>query len=500
MFKRLILLTFSLIILNFYTPNVVANECEGSPWSKTILENNLKNTKDNIPQKFPFLEERNDTGIFLDFKWDEDLKKIVIKRNKDKYPIVRFSLFNKIEIKQGSIIKSIEGNDLSNLSDDQLNAILFQNLNSGSLQLELKNGKKINVAAKPYKLNDFKLVNFQLNSIQNIDSKKGIIEISFESFFENNRPDLLDTLIKNNFDYDEGNEEAVCESVLEQINFPIKALEYNEFKYDEDVRKGLKNKTKLKDSIINFVYDNGNFRSVRSESGVGFFRQEFDFKKFPFDKQKLIISIISGIRSASDQNLIKFADTAAVTFITPENGAFLGLSNFKEKNYLKEWKVLSVDIKSKEIINENFYDKDLKKNITHNENTINLEINIVREYKHYVYKIIIPVFLILCVAWFVLWIPTKHFETRLTTSMVALLSLIAYNFVFADDIPKLQYLTSLDKYILLSYIFCCIPTFMSIWCSRFIKISQAKVTRVNRKIRIFGGLIYLVSTMQIFYS
>ena len=111
-----------------------------------------------------------------------------------------------------------------------------------------------------------------------------------------------------------------------------------------------------------------------------------------------------------------------------------------------------------------------------------------------------PVFLILCVAWFVLWIPTKYFETRLTTSMVALLSLIAYNFVFADDVPKLQYLTSLDKYILLSYIFCCIPTFMSIWCSRFIKISQVKVTRVNRKIRIFGGLIYLVLTMQIFYS
>ena len=307
-------------------------------------------------------------------------------------------------------------------------------------------------------------------------------------------------LIKNNFDYDESNKEALCEAVSEWITLPIKAIKYNEFKYDEDVRKGLKNKTKLKDSVLDFSFNEGKFRVVRSESGVGFFRQEFDFKKFPFDKQKLIISVTSGIRSSSDKNLIKFADTAAVTFITPENGAFSTLNKFKEKNYLKEWKVLSVDIKSKEIIDENFNDKDLKKNIIHNENTINLEINIERQYKHYIYKIIIPVFLILCVAWFVLWIPTKHFETRLTTSMVALLSLIAYNFVFADDIPKLQYLTSLDKYILLSYVFCCIPTFMSIWCSRFIKISQAKVTRVNSKIRTFGGLIYLVLTMQIFYS
>ena len=495
MFKRLILLTFSLIVLNFYSPNSIANECEGSPWSKTILDNKDKH------YEFPFLEERNDVGIFFDFKWDKDLKKIIVRRDKDKYPIVRFSLFNKLDIEQGSIIKSVEGNDLSKLSDDKIKSIFLQNLNFGTLKLELKNGKKITVEAKPYKLNDFKLVNFQLNSIQNIDSKKGIIEISFDSFFENNRPDLLNTLIKNNFDYDENNKEALCEAVSEWIALPIKAIEYNEFKYDEDVRKGLKNKTKLKDSVIDFSFNDGKFRVVRSESGVGFLRQKFDFKRFPFDKQKLIINITSGTRSTSDTSLNKTAkDTMAVTFITPENGAFLGLNNFKEKNYLKEWKVLSVDIKSKEIIDENYYDKDLKKNITHNENTINLEINIEREYKHYIYKIIIPVFLILCVAWFVLWIPTKHFETRLTTSMVALLSLIAYNFVFADDIPKLQYLTSLDKYILLSYVFCCIPTFMSIWCSRFIKISQAKVTRVNRKIRTFGGLIYLVLTMQIFYS
>ena len=497
MIKRLILLTFSLIILNFYTTYVIAEVCDEGSWSKTILDNQDKH------REFPFLEERNDVGIFFDFEWNQDSKKIIIKRDNENYPIVRFSLFNKKEIKQGSTIETIEGANLSKLSDTQLDTIFTQNLNSDSINIELKDGQKITVNAKPYKLNDFKLTNFKLNSIQNIDSKKGIIEISFESFFENNRPDLLNTLLtqKERIAYDENNNEDICGPVLEWISFPIKALDYNEFKYDEDVRKGLKNKTKLKDSVIDFTLDKENFRVVRSESGVGFFRQAFDFKKFPFDTQKLIITITTGTRNSSDKSLIKFANnTRAVTFITPENGAFIGLNNFKTNNYLREWKVLSVDIKSNEIIDKNYYDKDLKRNIIHNENSINLEINIERQFKHYVYKIIIPVFLILCVAWFVLWIPTKYFETRLTTSMVALLSLIAYNFVFADDIPKLEYLTSLDKYILLSYIFCCIPTFMSIWCSRFIKISQAKVTRVNSKIRIFGGLIYLVLTMQIFYS
>ena len=39
-------------------------------------------------------------------------------------------------------------------------------------------------------------------------------------------------------------------------------------------------------------------------------------------------------------------------------------------------------------------------------------------------------FLILCVAWYVLWIPTEKYEARLNTSIIALLALIAYNFVF----------------------------------------------------------------------
>ena len=142
MFKRLILLTFSVFILNFYTSITVANECDEGSWSQTILDNQDKH------KEFPFLEERNDVGIFFDFKWDEDSKKIIIKRDNENYPIVRFSLFNKKEIKQGSSIETIEGTDLSKLSDTQLKTIFTQNLNSGSINIELKkliedNGGKV---------------------------------------------------------------------------------------------------------------------------------------------------------------------------------------------------------------------------------------------------------------------------------------------------------------------------------------------------------------------
>ena len=498
MIKRLISLILPFIFTTLFIVNANADRCDEGSWNQIILDNKY------FHYEFPFLEERNDIGIFFDFEWSSKLQKIIIKRNKDNYPIIRFSLFDKKILKNGSIIKKIGGLDLAYQSDKDLKtSFLFKNIDNSQstyVEVELISGKKVFIEIRPYKLTNFKLTNFELNSIQSIDSTKGAIEVTFKSYIENNRPDLLSTLRKNNFDEQEINTEALCDPVKEWINLPIKAVEFNEYKYDEDVRRGLKNKTKLEDSVIDFTYDKGKFRVVRNESGIGHFRQSFDFKKFPFDKQKLIINITSGIRSSSNKELIKYAtDTAAVAFITPEDGAFIGINKFKNNNYLREWKVSSVDIKNKEIVDENYYDKDLKKIITHYENSLNLEINVERNYNHYVYKIMVPVFLILCVAWFVLWIPTKYFEARLATSMVALLSLIAYNFVFANDIPKLEYLTALDKFILLSYIFCCIPTFMSIWFSRLYKIKQAKITKVNSKIRIYGGFVYLILTMQIFY-
>lgn len=191
--------------------------------------------------------------------------------------------------------------------------------------------------------------------------------------------------------------------------------------------------------------------------------------------------------------------------MTPEKGPFLGLINYQNKNILKEigWDIVSTDIVSNVIIEENYYDPYLEEIYPYMQNSINLLIEIKRNSAHYVFKIIIPVFLILCVAWSVMWIPTYKLDARLTTSIVALLALIAYNFVFEGDIPKLEYLTDLDKFILLSYIFCCIPTFISIGFSRFILKTQKlqrKVTIINSNIRRWGALIYLIISFQIFYS
>ena len=473
---------FLLSFVTFYLNNVKADI--GAEFKNRILNSEYS-------YKYPFQERKNDIGIYFDFDWDKKNKEIIIKREDKNFPVIRYSLFNKNKIKKGLSVFKYDDNDLSKLSDEKIIELFRQNKEARIL---LSNNETLNLKPNIYDYNDIKLANFDLEFINNIDTNKGLLEISFEAAFINQRPEL------NKFARDLLTDDPISIDTTFGY-YPILTPEFKEYKYDIDIRKGIKS-SDVKDLPVSFTYDNNEVRTIRFESGIGQFRQQFDFKKFPFDNQKLIIPIISGATNTSNpENAWPKTGYGAVHFITPDKGAYLGLENYLNnvsENYLKEWQVKNVDIQSEEIVKENYYNKFLKKNVEYNENALNIIIDIERNSAHYIYKIIIPVFLILSVAWFVLWIPTYKLDARLTTSIVALLSLIAYNFVFSDDIPKLNYLTALDKYILLSYIFCSIPTFMSIGFSRFIVKNQRAVTLINKKLRTWLGLIYLLLTLQIF--
>ena len=93
---------------------------------------------------------------------------------------------------------------------------------------------------------------------------------------------------------------------------------------------------------------------------------------------------------------------------------------------------------------------------------VSLEIEISRKHGYYIFKIILPILLILSLCWSSVWLPPKEIQSRLTVTIVCLLSLIAYNFVIDADIPKLEYLTIMDFIILISYIYAAIPCLLAV--------------------------------------
>jgi hypothetical protein len=104
---------------------------------------------------------------------------------------------------------------------------------------------------------------------------------------------------------------------------------------------------------------------------------------------------------------------------------------------------------------------------TDNKNNKKLiyQFDLKRESFYYVGKIILPIILIICLSFANFFIKPKEIEAKLNLTVGSLLSLIAYNFVFGEDIPKLNYLTTLDLIILISYFFAFISTAFAITTS-----------------------------------
>ena len=95
-------------------------------------------------------------------------------------------------------------------------------------------------------------------------------------------------------------------------------------------------------------------------------------------------------------------------------------------------------------------------------NQASIELDIERQSFYYIFKIILPIILILIICWSSVWLNPKEVESKLTISIVCLLSLIAYNFVIDNELPKLEYLTIMDWIILLSYLFAAAPNMLAI--------------------------------------
>jgi len=414
-------------------------------------------------------EKVNNLGIYWDYKWDQKDKKKKIKRDKNNFPLIRLSLFHPNELATGTILKTINNKDLSNTNDDDLWDLVE---NSKSAKIEFFDENKINeitASSKEYKAVYFVLQNYLLNSINDIEAKEGFFSIDHTTRFEMERVDFKEEGKFLTSDDCPGDEEVYKKKFYE----PLSQITLVQFSKDQD-------KITTRDG---YSYDDGKTWQSYTIEGVAKIRSKFDFSKFPFDKQKLHIEY-----NNHDLVMQNFEEDT-LFLINPNTKVFENLDYYKDSNYLQEWKVKNAHVFSEYEISPNNFFFD----------TLTLVLEVERNSNYYIYKIILPVLLILGVAWCVLWIPTDEIESRLTTSIVALLSLIAYNFVFQDAIPKLDILTSLDKFILLSYTFCTIPIFTTIFLSRFVERKRKLASIRNRRIRIFGGAIYVFVTITIFY-
>tara|TARA_A100001035_G_C27756806_1_gene489217 strand:+ start:38 stop:1570 length:1533 start_codon:yes stop_codon:yes gene_type:complete len=432
----------------------------------------------------------NDFGFDFKFQWDDLNKKWILAKDDDGYLIIgRISDEENIgKINIGDILISANGKDIRKFNLKPREIFLEEFFEDGEeVEFILKNKDEFKVKLKkkekslvePYL--DFYIDSIELNEKNNktearivinaqqeLDKEFGITKAALKNFYI---PDETEPYyVECPFNAGEWKKKGYV--------FPFNAKFNNLHKIDYNT---------FSEEIMVKVYDPENipihkklgwddkYSTVDYDSaGLYTFNNSFNLQNFPFDKQTLKFHIVN--------NAYMMFEIAAVS-----DASQLNLQNFIENKSINGWNILSGNLKY-EPYKDPYFDNY--------QDSLIAEIVIERKYSYYIYKVIIPIVLILMICWSSLWIPAREIESKLTITIVCLLSLIAYNFVIDKDLPKLEYLTTLDWIILISYFYATVPNFFAIISFNLKKNNQLgpKIDNLGKK---YGAVSYLVIIFMI---
>ena len=269
----------------------------------------------------------------------------------------------------------------------------------------------------------------------------------------------------------------------DEENFAVPGASYFKNLHSLDLNNFVENLTlKPYTHEINWHKENrwGNELNIEyTYTGNYTFNTKFNYSNFPFDKQKIRFELVnffdlgSGILDISSRSELK-------------------LDEFASENNISGW----------EIINSNVYHDTYKDpTVIDPSDVVVLELEIERQHGYYIYKVILPIVIILMVCWSSVFIAAKELESKLTITIVCLLSLIAYNFVIDNEIPKLEYLTIIDWIILASYFYAALPNILGIYIFNLYKNRNTKLLKkVDLLSKKYGLTSYIMIIIIIIFA
>ena len=158
----------------------------------------------------------------------------------------------------------------------------------------------------------------------------------------------------------------------------------------------------------------------------------FYLKPFPFDTESLGIFV---------EPLLDERNTMTLEYDNQVGG--VGTEPFVE---LAQWKILGVR------------GTEHRHDIAGTGKTISqLQIDIVvqRRYRYYIWKVFLPLLAMVAIAYSAFWIKTSDYYTQISITLTAILTEIAFLFAISSSLPKVPYLTFIDAFFLMSFMFSC---------------------------------------------
>src|ERR1700745_2830663 len=214
---------------------------------------------------------------------------------------------------------------------------------------------------------------------------------------------------------------------------------------------------------------------------VGAFTQPLRLRSFPFDRQAFHIQLVA-IRYRPDE----------VMFVPDQNWI---------NNGLKQGGGIAPSITLPDWTIEKWETKPLTYALApgFEYSGYAFEFTASRNVQHYIWKVILPLVLIVIMSWAVFWITPGDASPQISIAVTSMLTLIAYRFAIDNQLPRLPYTTNLDAFILMSTVLVFF-SFIEVLVTTILenqKRNRLAIT-IDRSCRVIFPVIFLLASMGIF--
>jgi hypothetical protein len=204
----------------------------------------------------------------------------------------------------------------------------------------------------------------------------------------------------------------------------------------------------------------------------GSFSQPLELSEFPFDTQRLEITLAN----------LSFGSQKIRLKPSPDSGISENLS-------IPDWEIMQWD----------FVAEDLRLD---NESSLTpgmvFSLEAKRHTNFFKFKVILPLILIVMMSWLVFWIDPSLISSQISVAITAMLTVIAYHFALAGMLPRLPFLTALDFFVIASTIMVFLSMVEVVYTAYLSTNNRLEKARmIDRKARWIAPLIYMVLTAEI---
>ena len=205
----------------------------------------------------------------------------------------------------------------------------------------------------------------------------------------------------------------------------------------------------------------------------GGFSQPLKLQDFPFDTQRLEITLIKMGSGSADIRYKVFPGT--------------GIS---ESMSIPDWEVLGWD----------FSPVNLQLNESTQLEAMVFSLDIKRLFSFFILKVIFPLILIVAMSWLVFWIDPSLAAPQISVGVTAMLTMIAYRFAIGGMIPRLPFMTHMDHFVMASTVvvfLCLIEVVVTAHLANQGQLDKAR--RIDFHARWIAPLVYTLVVLETLY-